>query len=389
MKDALVIILYDHPIEHTSDYCTQTSNYFKKNNYVIDVLLKDTRSLKELIFLGQSYRFIQRISSRHVVITPFAFIPFIRFRFVRKINILLNIFLLRIFLSIFQSMMKKVSGKYVWIFNPEQTVTALSFDSAFHLVYDCVDHHRDKETSNREGALLKRCNTIVVNSHSLYCIYKNIRNDVTIVPLGFDVKAFSVCRSVQPAIPKRSKKIIGYIGGINSRLDFELLTTVIKSNSQVRFVFVGQIQQREATAIFQNEVLPKISAVLALPNVQYIPYVSRSCLPSYISKFTICMIPYDISLEFNRLSYPMKVMEYMYFGKPIISTPIEEFRFLSKYISLCDTSLDWNLSIRRLLNTSLSKRQRMEMKIYAKKQSWDRKFESIVKHVDSREPVLI
>lgn len=379
MKDALVIILYDHPLEHTADYCAQTTNFFRKNNFVVDIFLKDVKSLKDILLGRKSYEVLTIIDSKHICITPIDIIPFSRYEVVRKLNSFMNICLFHVLISVF-SIMKNITRKYIWIFNPEHADIAISFKPSYKIVYDCVDYHGAETQSFRETSLLQASSSVVVNSHVLSSAYKKLRTDLILTPLGFDLDIFC-CKISQPLTPK-NPPIIGYIGGINSRLDIKLLMHVLKNNMHIQFEFVGPIQQRESTDKFQKKVLPELQRLLSLPNATHIPYVNKKQVPKYIHRFTVCMIPYDPSQEFNKYCFPMKIFEYFYMGKPVISTPIVELKRFSKYITIAEKAKDWDLIIRRLVRKKLRISQKTILRSIAINQSWENKFQHIISEME-------
>lgn len=119
--------------------------------------------------------------------------------------------------------------------------------------------------------------------------------------------------------------------------------------------------------------------LIKLPNLIHISSQPRTALPSIIEQFDICMIPYNVSLDFNRYCYPMKLFEYFYMGKPVVSTPIEELTRpeFAEFIKIGATARDWQRHIEQLLAkpwpSKLQKRQRQ----LAIANSWQRKVEAI------------
>ncbi len=386
MKDALVIILYDHPKEHTADYCTQTSLFFEKENYVLDVLIKDSSSIKEILYGKKNIHIIRKVTNRRIAFTPLYLIPFKRIRIIENLNMQINMFCIRLLITVIE-FFKKFSKKYLWVYSPDQTSIAYLFDQSYYLVYDCVDYHGDENNSASESMLIQRSNTIVVNSMSLYNIYKQKYPNALLSPSGFDLSTFEKNARAKKST-KSTNPIIGYIGGINSRLDFKLLEKIIRSNPDIRFTFIGPIQQRESTYIFQSLVLPKISKLLSTENVQYIPYMPREKIISYISQFSISIIPYDSSLPFNRYSFPMKIIEYFYMGIPVLSTPIDEIKRMSQFVSIGNTPAKWNFYIRKLLKKPQSLYLKKRKRVYAIQQSWDKKFNYIMHSIEPNNIIL-
>jgi len=378
MKNSLIIILFDHPQEHTADYSGQTAKLLRNDNMVIGVLLKDSKSIKEMIFSHHRGLFWKKISENYHEFTPFYIIPFRRFECIVRLNLLLNSVVVKLFIAslIFR---RKIKKKYVWVFNPDSYTSYQLFGSSFISLYDCVDYHGNEPSQYLEKLLIRSCDLMVVNSHVLYDVHRLERPDIQLVPLGFDLHTFSAKTMKSFIHLPHNQPIIGYIGGINSRLDYHLLLHLIKKNNRYDFIFVGPIQEHETHQFFESSVRPKIDALFSLRNVHHFPYLPKDEIPGIISQFDICMIPYDVSVDFNRYCYPMKLFEYFYMGKPVISTPIEELKRFPKYVKIGHTGKDWGKHIQALLVKPWPKEYQKEQRKLALANTWRKKIKTILK----------
>lgn len=124
-----------------------------------------------------------------------------------------------------------------------------------------------------------------------------------------------------------------------------------------------------------------LSQVLSHKNVIH-KVVSKNNVPRVIHSFDICIIPYDIRQKFNLFSFPMKVMEYFYMKKPIISSNILDLKLYNKYIMIADTYPEWNFIINSILNGKLSKSTLLEAREISIRNSWTNKLASICEYVD-------
>lgn len=381
MKDALAIILYDHPWEHTADYAAQTSKFLSRQNIVIGVLLKDAQSVKEMIVGHRRIWFWNKVHANYYIVKPCYIIPFRRFKTIIRMNIVLNMVMLRLAVEAL-SAYKSIQHKYLWIFNPEHYGIIKLFTPSFRTIYDCVDYHGDTEGGKNEKELIRSCDWAFVNSRTLLTIHKKVRSDIVLVPLGFDRKTFSHMPPRSPRLT-HDKPIIGYIGGINSRLDFFLLLQLIRKNPGWHFVFIGPIQKHEREEVFQKTVKPSIDALFRFPHVQHIHAVPKSMVAAYIAQFSLCMIPYDPSRSFSAFCFPMKVFEYFYMGKPVVSTPIHELKRFPKYVKIGNTREEWEKHITSLLSHPWKKSYQKEQKKIAEENSWDYKISRIVGVIDN------
>lgn len=381
MKNSLVIILFDHPHIHTSDYSIQTGNFLRHNNIVIGVLMKDARSLKEYL-ISRHDKWLWKNETRNLhYFKPLYLIPFRRYKRVVYINNVLNIAFLKL-IAVFLQIFKNVKNKYLWIFNPEQYQLTGMFGSAYISIYDCVDYHGHENNARDEAKLITTSDYVFVNSSVLFKKHHSLRNDIVLVPQGFDLKGFIRFKKEGTKEVKSDKPIVGYIGGINSRLDYSLLISLVKQNHHISFIFVGPVQIHEPKDQFDSLIKPKINMLFANTNVYYLGYLPKNRIPQIIHSFNIGMIPYDMKKNFNKFSYPMKLFEYFYMGKPVVSTPIDELEQFSKFVKIGSTPYVWSKHIKSLIQNPLTSAIKDEQKRLALSNSWEKKIGKIMRTIE-------
>jgi len=69
----------------------------------------------------------------------------------------------------------------------------------------------------------------------------------------------------------------------------------------------------------------------------------------------------------------MKLFEYFYMGKPVISTPIEELKRFPKFVKTGDTAEEWEHNIKELLSKPWPRRFQKEQRRLATQNSWEKK----------------
>ena len=92
-----------------------------------------------------------------------------------------------------------------------------------------------------------------------------------------------------------------------------------------------------------------ISGLSGLKNVFFLGRKEHRELKKYIDSFDVCLIPYKVT-EYTNNSYPNKAIEYMAFGKPVVSTSLEEFKSLfRKEVYFADNYGAFSVSIENAL----------------------------------------
>ncbi|RUL84900.1 glycosyltransferase [Tautonia sociabilis] len=128
------------------------------------------------------------------------------------------------------------------------------------------------------------------------------------------------------------RPLLGYVGGLEGRLDWPLLNRVAEQFPDASLVLVGRLPRSG-----RGRWLDDARRCLARPNVHAVGFRPQERLGCYIRSFDACLIPYDVTHPFNRCCCPTKIMDYMGSGRPIVSTDLPECRL---YDGLIDVAAD-------------------------------------------------
>jgi glycosyltransferase involved in cell wall biosynthesis len=140
-----------------------------------------------------------------------------------------------------------------------------------------------------------------------------------LIPFGADTAAYaSVDAAARPEDVKLPPPIAGFIGHINSRIDFPLLEAIAARG--LSLLLVGP-----RNPAFEPERWAKL---LAQPNVQWVGPKPFESLSGYLRVIDVGLVPYGDS-AFNRGSFPLKTLEYLAAGRPVVSTSLPATRWLN------------------------------------------------------------
>lgn len=368
----IVIMPFTLPWSWSADFQKQTCLELIDRGYEVVCFMEDEA---KSIFNRKTF-FHEKIKGI-TFFQPIFFFPFQRFKVIRIFNLNLSY----LYLS-FRYFFKK---KIIWIFDPQFSHFQNYFYNKISL-YDCVDYHDSINESvrskfrMREKELLKNVQYVFANSHILKKIHSTVRRDIIVVPQGFKEKQYQKQFEFKT---KTQPKLIGYIGGINHRFDFLLLYRVIKNNPNWKFIFVGPVQEDEQDAFFKTQSW--IALLKKLPNTKWVIAKNQGQLIELVKQFKVAIIPYDIRQPINRYSYPMKLFEYLYAGKQVISTPLIELKSkkFSGLVHSAKTPLEWQDKIGMCLNAKPTDQQILRARVLAQQNSWSKK---ITKILDSFDP---
>ncbi len=384
MNKHLVVIPFNIPWEWSTDYLNQTAfELSKRGDIVLCYLAADSKNLHDLLFRREKFSLVKKFSKNIYIITPFYFVPFRRFKLIEAINSTINLLILKM-LSEYLYLIKKCNQKTFWLFNPNLRSMFNKFGSSYKFVYDCVDFFaidsKDniKNTIRNEKYLCRNADLVVANSHVLQDHLKKWRKDVKLVVQGFRV--LDIPKGKLKKINLNLKKpIIGFVGGINRRLDYDLLLNLAKKNSTWNFVIWGPILEKEK---IDKATWNKMEELFSLPNVTTGASQDKTELPGIISQFDIGMIPYDISQDFNKYCHPMKLFEYFDQGIPVISTNILELNYFKDLVRIEDNYKGWQKGLEAILSVKWSKSNIQLQKQLSEENSWENKVKAIVEFID-------
>lgn len=386
LKNSLIIFPSYQSKNEVCDFLQQTARILSvRGNHVYIVDYTTEISIKEILitfFTGKRTPVFSTYLNGLKYLTPIYILPFRKNDFIKKTNMFLYFFFLQIklFATHFHS-----SKKIIWMFFPQLSFLVKNTFFSWKILYDIVDTYTYSPEMGGSKKLKTDKKYLLQKSDKVFAISETLKNEfetlthkkISLVPQGFDLRSFSQQKKSSKITPPNNKPCIGFVGQINQRLDTNLLFSLISQNPQWNFVFVGPKNFNTDIEIKnKKEVIQKI---FKQPNFFWFDTQPKNTIPSLIKKFDVTTIPYDISIEFNKLSYPMKLFEYFYLKKPVITTPILELTHpkFSHLLTVGKNAKEWEKSIRNILKQKKISSNQEEQKRLAQENSWEEKIKAI------------
>ncbi|WP_333818817.1 glycosyltransferase [Ohtaekwangia sp.] len=190
-------------------------------------------------------------------------------------------------------------------FNPELTV------------YHCVDNIAESKYIGKHGKSLeedamRQYDVTITTSKKLYEMASQYTRNVFCLPNAADFNHFQKAIYEPFLRPNEldgleSKKIIGYIGHVDFRIDYELLNKLTRAHADKIILIVGPEHEADKEKL---ERLPNVISTGKKPFEE---------LPAYL-KFIDCAIIPFLRNNLTASIYPLKLNEYLAAGKPIVTT---------------------------------------------------------------------
>jgi glycosyltransferase involved in cell wall biosynthesis len=141
----------------------------------------------------------------------------------------------------------------------------------------------------------------------------NHEKPIHLFPPGIDLEVFPQNPLFKPRV-NRPRVVVGCIGSLGQQIDWQTLHALARSEQQLDFRFVGTVPEVTRQA-------PGFQEFVRLPNVFFQGMVPHETVPSIIDGFDLCTIPYKVNAYTAGVN-PLKLVEYLALGKPIVSSPI-------------------------------------------------------------------
>ena len=218
-------------------------------------------------------------------------------------------------------------------------------------IYQSMDDISQVKYSKRHGErleeeIIRYSDYTLCTSRELTRLKKPFSPNVYFHPNGADIDIFEKAANQILEKPKElngiTKKIIGYIGSVEYRSDFNLLKKIATYHSDKILFFVGPVYGNEH----------KEAGLHKMDNVIFIGPKKVDELPSFLQHFDCVIVPFKKN-TLTKSIYPLKVNEYLAAGKPIIATHFSEDIFSFKdviyvaedddqFLSMIDKAIEEN-----------------------------------------------
>jgi glycosyltransferase involved in cell wall biosynthesis len=309
-------------------------------------------------------------------------LPFARFRIIRRINKL-----------ILERNLKKIAKKLkfknpiLWITINKEFSTYIGLFKEKLVCYDCQDRWATSDGGLRtkayrsaieswENYVLKTADVVFTVSEEIAHDLIKINKNVHCVPNGVDYDLFSRAMDENIETPNDlkliKKPIIAYVGGLQYKVDFELLASMAGSMPGVSIVLIGPKDINNPS----DEKL--INNLASFKNVYFFGRKPREQLPAYLKAVDVCLMPLK-QVDLNWYGCPNKLLEYAAAGKPIVAMDQGRSYAYEEIMKIAHSKNEFielvHSALRETQDTDIIKRRQA----IARENSWDKRSEAIMR----------
>lgn len=209
-----------------------------------------------------------------------------------------------------------------------------------------------------DAGLSRAARRVLCSSRAMISGVQGGNDQVEFVPNGVDWDMFSGpsedmgLRNLL-ALP-RNAVLLGYLGNVNARFDWSLMSDVLRRRPEWHLVIAGDIRRS-----------------VPAKQVHWLGPLSLSQAPGFLHSVNVCVLPHIID-ELTCSMSPQKLYDYLASGRPIVSTPHPQARELGRCVAVCETAADFVLAVESRLSEDTDAVERHQL---AEKCSWARRFE--------------
>jgi len=266
----------------------------------------------------------------------------------------------------------------VWTYLPTQLVIDLidRIDPILVIYYCIADFEeltpQPRKISKSERRLLDRTDLVFVQGKVL-CQRLKPHPNIHIFPFGVNMKTFGRHISPAPELQSLKPPIVGYVGGIHSHVDLDLIEQIAL--------------EIDGTVVLLGPVQTDVSHLRKLDNIVFVESQPHSRIPQFVRNFDVGIIPYRLT-GYTKTVYPTKLNEYLATGIPVVSTNLPEIeRYNLEHGQVVTVARDGEAFIKAILdgierNSPVEIERRVQA---ARRNSWEPR---IIEMSDAIEKIL-
>lgn len=168
----------------------------------------------------------------------------------------------------------------------------------------------------QELRALSRADVVAAVSPQLVQRWNSLGANPVFIPNGCWLTNVSA-QAIPPEARDLPRPVVGLIGQLSERIDLDVLDAI--ADAGLSLLIVGPLDPRWGKQQFNQ--------LVSRPNVRYAGPVPAELVPSYLAAIDVGVTPYR-DTPFNRASFPLKTLEYLGAGLPVVSADLPTARWL-------------------------------------------------------------
>lgn len=220
----------------------------------------------------------------------------------------------------------------------------------------------------QEESIARRADLVVYTAADLRQYVEDLGARCTLaLPNGVDYDHFQAPQARPTEYGDDPRPIAVYVGSIDVWLDRRLIEQTARALPEVRFVFIG----------------PGELALNELANVEVLGPRPFDALPAYLQHATVGLIPFDVEShrELVNSVQPLKLLEYLAAGLPVVSTEWAAVAEMQTPATLCSSVDSFQRAIRAAVDGSTRGQHAESFRAFAAQHAWSARFDQLLEEL--------
>jgi teichuronic acid biosynthesis glycosyltransferase TuaH len=193
--------------------------------------------------------------------------------------------------------------------------------------------------------------------------YRELGIDTILVPNGCDLAHFENVPSTTLRSP-----VVAFAGHLSDRIDLNMLEAVADLGGELRLIGARQQTMRN---------IDRLESIIARDNVHWRGHVPYSDLPDELADVTTCLLPYA-NTDFNRASFPLKVLEYLAAGRRVVASDLPAMRWLdTDMITIASDATSFSDAVAESLRRPLLAPEIAQRRAFCEQHTWQQRVRTI------------
>ena len=181
------------------------------------------------------------------------------------------------------------------------------------------------------------------------------------------------CR-LQDLLPDAGKPAAGLVGQLNDRLDLDLLEAI--RDAGITWRIAGPLRGSDPAWRARMEEF------LASDGVQWAGQIPSEQVAEFLSHCRVGITPYADN-EFNQASFPLKTLDYLAAGLPVISTNLPSSKWLAtEHVLIAQSNTEFVDLLGQAVSSGLEPAERQERRQIAEQHTWERRAQQLLAEID-------
>jgi glycosyltransferase involved in cell wall biosynthesis len=249
-------------------------------------------------------------------------------------------------------------------------------------IYHCSDNFPvifggefGEKVAKKEAEMIARVDAVIAVSSPLYEKCRLINSRTFLVGHGVE-EAFFTSKNEDNEEPRDLSGIcrprIGYVGSMDRIIDYDLIEYAVMHHSGKQFILVGPVAP---------DCRRQMEHLKEYRNVHHLGQRSWTVVPQYVRNFDVCIVP-RLLTPFVVHSSPLKMIQYLAAGKPVVSTFVPAKLDVINAVRVAAGREEFSEAIDAALSEGGDRTSALRRSSSVKDQTWTNKVEEISKIIE-------